>query len=54
MLTTPVAFLTPIDRPKSIRSRCVIEVFDGIHVLRLCYLDFCVGVRAFVLGLSPI
>ena len=39
--------LTPTDRPKSVRNRCVIEVFG-------CFLDFSVGVGAFVIGLSQI
>ena len=46
--------VTPTDRPKSIRNRCVIEVFGGVFVLSRCFLDFSVGVGAFVIGLSQI
>ena len=42
------------DRPKSVRNRCVIEVFGGVFVLSRCILDFSVGVGAFVIGLSQI
>ena len=43
------------DRPKSVRSRCVIEVFGGVAVLSHCFFDFSVGVaRGFCLGLSQI
>ena len=41
-----VAIVTPTDRPKSVRSRYVIEVFGGIFVLSRCFLDFSVGVGA--------
>ena len=44
----------PTDCPKSVRNRCVIEVFSGIFVLSFCYFVFSVGVRAFVIGLSRI
>ena len=46
--------VTPTDRPKSVRNRCVIEVFGGVFVLSRCFLDFSVGVGAFVIGLSQI
>ena len=49
-----VAFVTPTDRPMSVRNRCVIEVFGGVFVLSRCLLDFSVGVGAFVIGLSQI
>ena len=52
--TSWVAIVTPTDRPKSVRNRCVIEVFVGVFVLSRCFLDFSVGVGAFVIGLSPI
>ena len=49
-LTTPVWWLiTPTDRPKLVRNRCVIEVFVGVCVLsfgfRICcwYSGFCIG-----------
>ena len=55
-LTTPVGWLsfTPTDHPKSVRNRCVIEVFGGVFVLSHCSFDFSVGVGAFVVGLSQI
>ena len=49
-----MAIVTPADRPKSVRNRCVIEVFGGVFVLSRCFLDFSVGVRASVIGLSQI
>ena len=52
--TSWVTIVTPADRPKSVRNRCVIEVFDGVDVLSRCFLDFSVGVGAFVIGLSQI
>ena len=48
-------FVTPTDRPKSIRYRCVIEVFGGVFfVLSRRFLDFSVCLGAFVIGLSQI
>ena len=52
-LTTPV-IVTPTDRRNSVCNRCVIEVFGGVFVLSRCFLDFSVGVGAFVIGLSQI
>ena len=52
--TNWVAIVTPTDRPKSVSNRCVIEVFGGVFVLSHCFLDFSVGVGAFVLRLSQI
>ena len=49
-----MAIVTLTDRPKSVRNRCVIEVFGGVFVLSRCLLDFSVGVRAFVIELSKI
>ena len=49
-----MAIVTQTDRPKSVRNRCVIEVFDGVFVLSRCFLDYSVGVGAFVIGLSQI
>ena len=46
--------VTPTDRPKSVRNRCVIEVLVTFFVLSCCFLDFSVGVGAFVIGLSQI
>ena len=49
-----MAIVAHTDRPKSVRNRCVIEVFGGVFVLSRCFLDFSVGVGAFVIGLSQI
>ena len=49
-----MTIVTPTDRPKSVRNRCVIEVFVDVFVLSRCFLDFSVGVGAFVIGLSHI
>ena len=49
-----MAIVTPTDRPKSVRNRCVIEVFGGVFVLSRCFLDFSVGVGAFVIGMNQI
>ena len=46
-----VAVSTSTDRPKSARSCCVIEGFGGFIVLSCCFMDFSVGVEAFVVGL---
>ena len=45
--------VTPTDRPKSVRNRCVIEVFGGVCVLSLVF-EFSVGIGGFVIGLSQI
>ena len=52
--TSLVAVVTPTDRPKSVRIRCVIEFFVALFVLSLCPFDIFVGERAFVIGLSHI
>ena len=50
-----VAVVTPTDRPKSVRNRCLIELFFvALFVLSLCPFDISVGVGAFVIGLSQI
>ena len=49
-----MAIVTPTDRHKSVRNRCVIEVFGGVFVLSRCFLDFSLGVGVFVIGLSQI
>ena len=41
--TSVVTVVTPTDRPKSVRNRCVIELFGGVFVLLRCFLDFSVG-----------
>ena len=47
--------VTPSDRHKSVRNRCVIEIFGDV---RLCFImlpfNISVGIRAFVIGLSQI
>ena len=48
--TSWVAVVTPTDRPKSARNRCVIELFVALFVLSLCPFD----ISAFVIGLSQI
>ena len=40
--TSWVAIVTPNDRPKSVRNRCVIENFGGVLVLPRCFLIFSV------------
>ena len=53
--TSWVAVVTPTDRPKSVRNRCLIELFFvALFVLSLCPFDISVGVGAFVIGLSQI
>ena len=52
--TSWVAVVTSTDRPKSVRKRCVIELFVALFVLSLCPFDISVGVGAFVIGLSQI
>ena len=41
--TSLVALVTPTDRPKSVRNRCVIELFVALFVLSLCmpFWHFC-------------
>ena len=52
--TSWAAVVTPTDRLKSVRNRCVIELFVALFVLSLCPFDISVGVGAFVIGLSQI
>ena len=49
-----MAVIIPTDRPESVSSRCIIEVFGGVFVLSCFFLDFSVGVGVFVIGLSQI
>ena len=49
-----MAVVTPTDRPKSVRNRCVIELFVALFVLSLCPFDISVVIGAFVIGLSQI
>ena len=44
---------TPTDRPKSVCNRCVIEVLVAFLCFKLV-VEFSVGIRAFVIGLSQI
>ena len=52
--TSWVAVVTPTDCPKSVRNRCVIELFVALFVLSLCPFDISFGVGAFIIGLSQI
>ena len=52
--TSWVAVATPTDRPKSVRNRCLIELFVALFVLSLCPFDISMSVGAFVIGLSQI
>ena len=52
--TSWVAVVTPTDRPKSVRNRCLIELFVTLFMLSLCPFDISVGVGAFVIGLGQI
>ena len=45
--------VTPTDRPKSFRNRCVIEFSGCVFILSRCFF-FSVGVWTFVIGLSQI
>ena len=40
--TSGVTDVTPTDRPKSVRNRCLIEGFGGVFMLSRCFLDFSV------------
>ena len=48
--TSWVALVTPTDRPKSTRNRCLIELVCVVT----CPSDISVGVGAFVIGLGQI
>ena len=52
--TSWVALVTPTDRPKSVRNRCLIELFCGVVCVVTCPFDISVGVGAFVIGLGQI
>ena len=52
--TSLVAVVISTDRPKSVRNRCVIELFVALFVLSLFPFDISAGIRAFVIGLSQI
>ena len=46
--------VTPTDRPKSVRNRCVINVFGGVFYVVTLLFGCSVGVGAFVIRLSQI
>ena len=52
--TSWVAVVTPTDRPKSVRNRCVIKRFCGVVCVLTFPFDISFGVLAFVIGLSQI
>ena len=52
--TSWVAVVTPTDRPKSVRNRCVIELFCGVVCVVTLPFDISAGVGAFAIGLSQI
>ena len=52
--TSWITVVTPSDRPKSVRNRCVIEGFVVVFVFSCCPIDIYDGIRAFVIGLSQI
>ena len=52
--TSWVALVTPTGRPKSVRNRCLIELFCGVVCVVTCPFDMSVGVGAFVIGLGQI
>ena len=45
--TSGVTVVTPTDRPKSVRNRCVIEVFDGVFCVVALIFRFSCGCRGF-------
>ena len=45
--------VTPTDRLKSVRKRCVIDLFGGVYGLSIGFRNFC-SYRSFVIGLSQI
>ena len=49
-----VTVVNPTDRPKSVRNRCVIELFCGVVCIVTFLFDISASVRAFVIGLSQI
>ena len=53
-MTAGDCWVTPTDRPKSVRNRCVNKVFGGVFMLSRCFWDFSVVVGASGIGLSQI
>ena len=52
--TNGVTAVTPTDRSKSVRNRCIIGVFGGVFYVVKLLLYFSVSVGDFVIGLSQI
>ena len=52
--TVPRTVLSPTDRPKSVRNRCVIKVFGGVFYVVTLLIGFFCWCRGFVTGLSQI
>ena len=52
--TSWVAVVIPNDRPKSVRNRCLIELFCGVVCVVTYPSNISVGVGAFVIGLGQI
>ena len=52
--TNWIAVATPIHHPKSVRNRCVIEVFCCFFCVVTSVFEFSVGIGHFVIGLSQI
>ena len=52
--TSWVAVVTPTDRPKSVRNRCVIELFCGVVCIVTLHLWHFCWYMGFVIGLSQI
>ena len=46
--------VTTTDRPKSVRNRCVIDVFGGVFVCCPLVFEFSVCIGVFVIGMSQI
>ena len=52
--TSGMTAVTPTDLPKSVRNRCVIEVFGSVFYVVTLLFYVSVDVGAFVIGLSQI
>ena len=52
--TSLMTAVTPTDSPKSVRNRCLIELFCGVVCVFTVLFDISVVVGAFVIGLSQI
>ena len=52
--TSWVAVVIPTDLPKSVRNRCVTELFCGVVCVVILPFDISAGVGAFVIGLGQI